>query len=158
MDEKFMEELKEHLKQGLIGWDVHLNTKKAIELLGFEIANKRIAPNVPTCWELLYHMIYWHKAMIAILKDDKTTFDKYKKSDDMPKDPADETTFEKYKTRFIHELDFIANLIDSTDLSKPAELWNNAIKYEMFQILLQHNSYHLAQIVQIMKILGKKIK
>jgi uncharacterized damage-inducible protein DinB len=158
MDDSFIIELKGYMKQGLIGWDTHINTKEAIEQLGFEIANKRIAPNVPTCWELLYHMIYWHKAMIAILKDDKTTFDKYKKSDDLPKEPADEKTFEKYKSRFIHELDLIANLIDSTDIAKPAELWNNAIKYEMFQILLQHNSYHLAQIVLIMKILGKKIK
>ncbi|NHJ39279.1 MAG: DinB family protein [Asgard group archaeon] len=158
MSDDFPKELKWHLKQGLIGWDVHFDTKKAIENLSFQIANKRIAPHSNTCWEILFHMVFWHKAMIAILKDDETTYSKFNKSDDMPKEPADEKLFEKYKIRFIHELDLIANLIDSTDLTKPAKFWNNAAKYKMFQIILQHNSYHVAQIIQIQKILGQKIK
>jgi len=157
LSDKFLEELKWHLKHGLKGGDVHLDTNEVIENLNFQIANKRIAPNSNTCWELLFHMVFWHKAMIAILKDDETTFNKFDKSDDMPKEPADEKLFEKYKLRFIHDLELIANMIDSIDLTQPAKLWDNAIKYKMFQIIIQHNSYHLAQIIQIQKILDQKI-
>jgi uncharacterized damage-inducible protein DinB len=155
MSKDFLDELKWHLKQGLIGYDVHTNTKEVIKNLSFNVANKRVPLNVPTCWELLYHMVYWHKAMISILKNDKTTFDKYNKADDMPEEPADEAQFEKYKARFLYELDYIAELIDKTDLTEKAELWNNAIKYKLFQIIIQHNSYHIAQIVQIQKMLGE---
>jgi hypothetical protein len=159
LTDKFIAELKWHLRHGLKGGDVHIDTKKVISELPFSIANKRISPHMPTCWELLYHMVFWHKPMIAVIKDDKTTFDtNYKKANDLPKEPADEKLFEKYKARFLSELDLVAKLIESTDLTKPAKLWNNALKYKIFQIILQHNSYHLAQIIHNLKILGIKIR
>ncbi|MHA1122439.1 MAG: DinB family protein [Candidatus Heimdallarchaeota archaeon] len=149
--EKFFEEFRLHLKDGLIGGDTHLNTKEAIEKLQFGIVNQRIAPNVSTIWEIFYHMIFWQKLLIMLLLDDDTSFKENIELKSFPEKDCDEKTFKTHKKQFLAGIETISKLMETLDLSDPTPSWRNVQKYKIMQILLQHNSYHLGQLILIQK-------
>ncbi|MCG3252786.1 MAG: DinB family protein [Candidatus Heimdallarchaeota archaeon] len=149
--EKFFEEFRLHLKDGLNGGDTHLNTKDAIEKLPFDIVNKRIAPNVSTIWEIFYHMIFWQKLLVMLLLDDDTSFKENIELKSFPEKDCDEKTLKTHKKQFMAGLETIAKLVDTLDFSHPTPSWSNVQKYKIMQILLQHNSYHLGQLILIQK-------
>jgi uncharacterized damage-inducible protein DinB len=149
--EEFLKELKFHLKDGLNGGDTHLNTKEAIEKLPFSIVNHRIAPSVSTIWEIFYHMIFWQRLLIMLLLDDDTSFKENIELKSFPENDCDEKTFNTHKKQFLAGLETIGKLVETLDFSHPTPSWSNVQKYKIIQILLQHNSYHLGQLILIQK-------
>ncbi|MGC9779494.1 MAG: DinB family protein [Candidatus Heimdallarchaeota archaeon] len=153
--EKQIEEFRFQLKDGLIGGDTHLYTNEVIQKLPFDIANNRIAPTVSTIWEIFFHMYFWQMLIIALLEDDDSTFKENIKLKSFPKDECNQNEFEDYRNRFLDGLAYVEKIIDNIDLFQPTPNWKNVQKYKILQILLQHNSYHLGQIIFIQKSLVK---
>ena len=71
-----------------------------------------------------------------------------------PKDMEDDANFVGLTEKFIDGLKTAEELMDSIDLFKKITLWEELTGFEALLGLLQHNSYHLGQIITTRKNLG----
>jgi hypothetical protein len=67
---------------------------------------------------------------------------------------SDNTNFQKLVLKFENGLKQAERLFKTIDLHKPMPDWDNAPIIQSIIVLLQHNSYHLGQIMAVRKILG----
>ena len=96
-------------------------------------------------------MIFWQKLLIMLLLDDETSFKENIELKSFPENDCDEKTFNTHKKQFLAGLETIAKLVETLDFSHLTPSWKNVQKYKIMQILLQHNSYHLGQLILIKK-------
>jgi len=150
--QRFADELIWHIRDGLInGGDVHLRPEDLLNGLTLEIANRKVADHVSTCWEILHHMVYWQDQVVAYLAGTEDAFSNPAGPPE-PDCPADKTMLDGYRERFLVGADQLWKLAADRDLSVAVPSWGDAPIYKLLQIVMQHNSYHLAQISSIRKI------
>lgn len=136
----------------LHGKHAHVDPNYMLETLTPEIARKRIPGYEKSAWELLYHMWYWQDMMIRAYNSDNEA-EKANDSDSWPK-PEDMDTDEKFgvlKDEFSDDLEYLTRLARDEDLMKKFEIWSDSPLAHNLLIEIAHNSYHLGQIVVLLK-------
>jgi uncharacterized damage-inducible protein DinB len=149
--------LRNNLIELLKGGHAHVSVEQALDAIDPSWANIRAAGLQHSIWEVLEHMRITQEDILRYTLDANwqspsfpegywgTTPDKM-----MEKDLSDSTS------RFFADLDEVIKLVQKPDLDLTEEIPHGEGRTYLREILLiaDHNSYHMAQIVQVRKALG----
>jgi len=120
------DKIQKSILNGLQGTHVHVNPFKALEGLDADTA-KKVPPNGGhSCWQILYHIVYWQDFMLPHLRKEEVNWG-------------------------IEEAEAITKTIDSfenlpTDPKVPS--------YAALMVFIEHNAYHVGQIVATRQAIG----
>lgn len=138
------------LKQGLIAFHIHSPPKKVLKDIALHNAVKRLNSSTHTIWELLSHLVFWQDITIDSVEDKEVDWSRSK--DENWPEPIESITQEELDAlskRFLTGIERMSALADEVDLSSGMPSWPEGTKHWAFQMIAQHNSYHLGQIVAI---------
>jgi len=149
------EKIQKSILNGLQGTHVHVNPFKALEGLDADTA-KKVPPNGGhSCWQILYHIVYWQDFMLPHLRKEEVNWPRDNKKSWPDNDSLNgEEDWEALITRFkkgIEEAEVITKTIDSfenlpTDPKVPS--------YAALMVFIEHNAYHVGQIVATRQAIG----
>jgi uncharacterized damage-inducible protein DinB len=116
-------------------------------------ASKRVLPNCNSIWEITNHMIEWRLNVLERLQGTtiKTPSNNYFKDIHDTSNEAWKKTLQKLETTQEKWLNFLKN-IKPEDFEKLYQN-NKMTYYEHIHGIIQHDSYHLGQILLLSKIL-----
>ncbi|MDF1538596.1 MAG: DinB family protein [Candidatus Thorarchaeota archaeon] len=143
------------LKQGLIAFHIHSPPKKVLKDITPDIAVKRMNSSTHTIWELLNHLVFWQDITIDAVKEKEVNWSR-SKIENWP-EPIDSITHDELNAlsmRFLAGIERMSALADEVDLSSGMPSWPEGTKHWAFQMIAQHNSYHLGQIVTIRQMMS----
>jgi uncharacterized damage-inducible protein DinB len=146
----------EYLINGLHAKHTHVEPRKALQDLTATEAQQEPAPGVHSVWTNLYHMVFWQDITIDAIRGKRIDWENLKGKDWLPSSKMNsDEAWEQLKERFFQGLAEAENLLETEDLSKPIETWGGAPVLQAMIVLLQHNSYHIGQIVAARQAMGK---
>lgn len=139
---------------GLYGKNTHLEPKKALEGLTETNARKKPADN-HSCWENIHHIVVWQEGLIEAIKGNKVDWSEISKNQNWPTEIqlSNSSNFPNLVKKFLNGLSRIEELLRTVNLDKQMPAWDDAPVLQAVIVLLQHNSYHLGQIVAVRKML-----
>jgi len=139
------EVLGKALAAGLYGKGTHAESLKIVDGIQDDYAKERIADNVHSSWEQLFHIVYWQDLCIKAARLEEVEWPK----DGSASWPTDSTTdtWNDLITRFKVGLEEAKSLSIESDLEAPMASWADFPVLSSLIILAQHNSYHLGQII-----------
>jgi uncharacterized damage-inducible protein DinB len=142
--------------KGLEGKNTHLPPSKALEGLTPKIARKTPINDDHSSWELLHHIVVWQEGIIEAINGKKVDWQAISKNNNWPTEEyvSDDVNFLNLVDKFTKGLLQAKELAKTVDLTKSMPAWGDAPVLQAFFVLLQHNSYHLGQIVVVRKQLG----
>ena len=145
----------EILKKGLRGHNSHVPPLKAIRGIDAEIARKRASKKAHTIWDILHHIVLWQDVTLQAIQL-KTVDWTQAHEHEWPKaeETADDSEWNKLCERFTKGLVLAEELVEKVDITSTLPSWSDAPAGKAFLVLIQHNSYHLGQIVTLREILG----
>ena len=155
--------MKDHLIKaisgGLHGNWVHTDPKKILK--AFTPANARKKPDGAShsCWELLHHAIVWQDAILCQIKGETVDWNDIEKKNNWPTAEAmtDDMGFEILVEKFTTGIKEAKKMLESVDFTIEHSLGDDLpplSTIKLFTVLLQHNSYHIGQLITIRKIIG----
>jgi uncharacterized damage-inducible protein DinB len=148
--------LDETFVEGLSGKHTHVHPTTALRDLLPSLARKRPSDVTHSCWEILHHMVVWQDYTISMLRGEPTDWKTVTKIEWPRKEELeDDRGWENLVTRFKNGIKEMKGLIHSVDLSRPLPAWPKGPIGAWVLVALQHNSYHLGQIVMVRSLLGK---
>ncbi|MEZ4803796.1 MAG: DinB family protein [Gelidibacter sp.] len=133
-----------------IPW-IDMNLVSVLEPLSADQAKERVIPNCNTIWEITNHMISWRKNVLQrvngkILTTPSNNY--FEPVKDTSEKAWSETLQSLEKTQ--REWMFFLNNLKSSQFEAVYEV-NQMTYYEHIQGILQHDAYHLGQIVLLSK-------
>ncbi|MHA2175356.1 MAG: DinB family protein [Candidatus Hodarchaeales archaeon] len=142
--------------QGLYGKNTHIDAKKAIEGLTPTIAKFKPDNDFHSCWDLIHHMVVWQEAIFEAIRGKDVDWEKISKEKNWPDLNyfEDETNFDNLIEKFLEGIKTAEEFLKEGELHKPMPAWSNQPVLRGFIVLLQHNSYHLGQIMAVRKTLN----
>ena len=146
--------IREILLSGLHGKYAHIDPRKALIGLSHEDAIRNPSNNAFSSWELLFHIVFWQDYSLNLMKGIPT---KFHKGMDWPSMHTSLGWLELVE-RFVSGLNEIEEIIKTWDL-------NNHFQYKEdpnavttiareVMVVIQHNSYHIGQIIATRRIQG----
>ncbi len=147
-----MDWIRNLLSLMLHGKHAHVAPKQVLGNFSPAIAKKKIPGYDRSAWKLLYHIWYWQDMVIRAYKGDKEA-ERANDSHSWPK-PEDMDSDEKLgklKDEFSNDLEYLTRLAEDEDLMKKFEVWSGSPLVHNLLIEIAHNSYHLGQIVVLLK-------
>jgi uncharacterized damage-inducible protein DinB len=150
------EQLIKVIINGLHGKNTHISPEKAIADLSPEDARKKPKNSNHSCWELLHHIVIWQEAIFEAIEGKEVDWREVSKNHNWPSDEylSDDSNYTNLVDKFLQGLSKSEELVNSADLHKSMPAWDDAPVIQAFMVLLQHNSYHLGQIITTRKNLG----
>jgi hypothetical protein len=150
-----IERLEKSIKNSLRGKFTHLDPLKAIEGLTAKTARFVPEKGEHSCWHYLYHIVFWQDLMLSALREESVDWPKNNETswptDELMKNDEDWTALvEKFENGLI-EADRMTNSINSMD-DLPA--WPKVPPFAAYLVLVQHNSYHIGELVATRQALG----
>ena len=144
------------ITNGLEGKNTHLLPNNALEGLTPKLARETPEDVHHSCWELLHHIVVWQEAIFEAINGKKVDWQAISENTNWPTTEQlfDDSNFHNLVDKFSQGLLRAKELAKTVDLSKSMPAWGKAPVIQAFFVLLQHNSYHLGQIVTVRKILG----
>ncbi len=141
---------------GLHGKNTHIKPEKVIAGLNPDNASKKPEESNHSCWELLHHIVVWQEAILEAIEGKKVDWKEVEKNHNWPSDEylSNDSNFSSLVDKFLLGISKAEKLANSVDLHKPLPAWSEAPVIQTFIVLLQHNSYHLGQIITTRKNLG----
>ena len=142
---------------GLRGKSSHVDPVGALEGLSAKEASKRPDDKNHSVWEVLHHMVYWQELLINTLKGKKVEWPKHAEvgwmsgSGSSKKEEWDQLI--KHFRNGLRGAERIARNASSKELTKSNPDWQGNSIGSALQIIVNHNSYHLGQIVYVRKLL-----
>lgn len=131
-----------------------MESLRILKGISHEIASQKVEGDLFSSWEILYHMIYWQEICLKAIRGDSIDWDSVK-GKDWPSYAQEEIAdWENLCQQFRDGIKEAERLIKKIDLAKPMPAWGNAPTIEAVQVLIQHNSYHLGQIVTNRRLQG----
>jgi uncharacterized damage-inducible protein DinB len=150
-----LEALDHALKRGLHGTYIHMDPLKALKGLTPETASKIPKKGTHSCWHILHHIVYWQELMLAALKNESVSWPKNNDeswpSAEMLDITDNWTELVKKFENGLNEAEHLTSKIESTE-DLPA--WPKVSPVAAFLVFLQHNSFHIGEIVATRQALG----
>ncbi len=136
------------MKDGLYGKHTHVDPMKAIR--GLDAQKARMAPEGPhSSWAILYHVVKWQDATIEALRGNEVNWKQVGATDWPTKaELTEDLRWDELVSKFEIGLDDMKQLIETSDPEGIIPNWNIPFAGAALMIL-QHNSYHLGQIVTV---------
>jgi hypothetical protein len=150
-----IERLEKSIKMGLRGKHIHMDPLKAVQGLTAETARMKSDKGEFSCWHFLYHIVFWQDLMLGALRKESVKWPKNNEaswpSDDLLKKDADWDTLVAKFEKGLNEADGMTMNLDSKD-DLPA--WPKVPPFSGYLVLIQHNAYHIGEIVATRQALG----
>ena len=140
------EALAKALADGLYGKHTHPDPLDAVRGLTYEMASQRTSESVHSSLELLFHLVFWQDLCLEAARGEKDV----KWPDAAGEDWLGtdmQVTWGELVARFEKGLEEGKRLVAEGDLEMPLPAWHNIPMLRAMIVLIQHNSYHLGQIV-----------
>ncbi|TFH08065.1 MAG: DinB family protein [Candidatus Thorarchaeota archaeon] len=149
------ERLEKSIKNSLRGKFVHLDPLKALEGLSADTARRIPEKSKFSCWHFLYHIVFWQDLMLGALRKESVNWPENNESSwptaELLKKDADwDALVEKFENG-LAEADGMTESIDSME-DLPA--WPKVPPFAAYLILIQHNSYHIGELIATRQALG----
>ena len=147
--------LSDILSRGLAGHDAHIAPSKVVQNLAHRQAVEIAEGQAHSAWELLYHIVFWQDLCLRAIAGKRVDW-KAAEGEEWPT-PAlqDEQRGEELCEQFLAGIEEAERLVQTRDLQTALESWGDAPVAKAFLVLIQHNSYHLGQIVSVRRALGQ---
>ncbi len=138
--------------QALSGRGAHVDTQGALGGLGWELAGSRPADAPFTIFQLVNHLVYWQDFSLQWLDGNKPPTPEHA-ADSWPGDESPKSAEEWQLTveRFSDGLEDLQRRASSEDLFSDR---GGKTGLEILQLIATHNSYHVAQVAQLRRMLG----
>ena len=145
-----LESVRDSLTNGLNGANSHISPLKAISDIDSSLARKKLEPYPHNIWELLHHIVVWQDVLIENLKGNNPDWKGVQNSPTEESMQVEENFYylrERYKEG-LKELDALTRKVD---LTRPmSEEYKDPIIH-LAIVAINHNSYHLGQIMLLKK-------
>lgn len=142
------------MKAGLYGKQTHVSPERAISGLDSNTAKKKLGDNSHSIWELLHHIVVWQDVTIdAINGKDVDWKEVHARNWPSNKELLSDSDWEKLVKQFYSGLEEMEKIIESGDFARIIPEWKAPVA-EGLLVVLQHNSYHLGQIVSVRQATG----
>jgi len=150
------ESLIKALTNGLHGINTHIDPKKAIDGLTSTTAKLTLENEFHSCWDLIHHMVVWQEAIFETIRGNKVDWRKISEENNWPSMQfyEDDTNFDKLVEKFLAGIKIAEEFLKEVDLHKPMPGWSDEPTFQAFIVLLQHNSYHLGQLITVRRTLN----
>jgi len=148
------DKLENSLKGGLRGKYLHMDPLKALEGLDANTANLVPPKGIHSCWQILYHIVYWQDLMLSASKGEKVKWPKNNDASWPENESLDAEKWTEIVSQFkqgIKEADGLTKNIESLE-NLPA--WPKVPLFVALMHLIQHNSFHVGEIVATRQSLG----
>ncbi|MCF6132172.1 DinB family protein [Flavobacterium wongokense] len=132
---------------------IDINIVSTLSSLTAGEASKRVLPNCNTIWEITNHLISWRQNVLQRVHGNtlKTPSHNYFVEVKDTTEEAWTEVLKKLEETQSHWLHFLKNVkIEDFEKQYPV---NNMTYYEHIQGIIQHDAYHLGQIVLLSKLL-----
>lgn len=130
---------------------IDVNLVSTLKAISANQANQRSLPNCNTIWEITNHIIAWRKNVLQRVNGEiiETPSNNYIKSLEDTSEEAWKDTLNKLEQSQDQWIRFLKQIKESDfELVYPN---NHMTYYEHIQGILQHDAYHLGQIVLLAK-------
>lgn len=151
--------LREQLKIQLRGADAHIPLETALKGFPWERAGDRIPNLAHTVWTLVWHIEICMDDIISYVRNENYQEREFP-SGLWPDDdgPASEEEWNGVLDKIRRDFAVLDDWVETGDLFAPLEANGNHTLFRQLRIIGQHNSYHLAQIVDARMLLGVPVK
>jgi hypothetical protein len=153
--------LRKQLLYHLSGHGAHIDFAAAVEGFPFGLAGKGVPDLDHTAWQLVFHLQIAQWDMLRFCTDPKHVSPEYPSGYWPESDaPADQARWEQTVASFQSDLKAMADLVKDpgNDLFTPfAHGSGQNLLQEAIQII-DHNSYHIGQLVDIRMLLGVPVR
>lgn len=142
-------------KRALRGKGTHMEPLKALDGLTPETARMVPREGTHSCWQILYHIVYWQDFMLAAVRGEKVEWPKDNQgswpTSEMIENNKDWTKLIEKFENGLNEAESLTSKLESTE-DLPA--WPKVPPFAAFLVLAQHNSFHIGEIVATRQALG----
>ena len=150
-----IERLEKSIKSGLRGRHIHIDPLKAVQGLTAESARTIPEKGRYSCWHYLYHIVFWQDLMLGALRQESVDWPKTNEpswpKDELLKNDEDWIVLIEKFEKGLAEADSLTTNLDSMD-DLPA--WPKVPPFAGYLVLVQHNAYHIGQIIATRQALG----
>ncbi len=150
------EEIRTAMKQALVAFHIHAAPEKILSDLSVETVLKCVSESTHTIWDLIHHMTFWQDLTLDAI-DDKDVDWERSKTENWPAEDVelDQSKLDAQIQHFLKTLEVYKSRAETVDLDASMKSWPQATKIWALQMIAQHNSYHLGQIVNLRQLMGK---
>lgn len=156
-DSKLREQLVYHLSEH----GAHISFEAAVDDFSIELAGRRVPSLAHTAWQLVYHLWIAQADILEFSRNPKHESPEYPAGywprQDSPRDPEE---WEKTVAAFKEDLRSMADLIKNpaNDLFAPFPHGSGQNLLREAILIIDHNSYHIGQLVDIRMLLGVPVR
>jgi len=146
--------LSEIFSGALAGHDAHCPPARVVQGLAHEQAARAGWEGGHSPWELLYHIVFWQELCLRAIAGRRVDWREAEAKGWPSEDMQATSPWEELCRRFDEGLQEADRLARTRDPQAALDGWGGAPAAKAFMVLVQHNSYHLAQIVDARRALG----
>ena len=141
------------LKRGIFGTSSHLDVTTIFDGLEFQHTGLYPAGIPNTIWQIAQHMHLWVQLKVDMFDGREI---------ELPEGhgfsnetfPPSEAFWEQFKLDYRSSILRIGELIETMDLTERYPIWGDLTALEIIGVMINHNSYHAAQVVAMRRVLG----
>jgi len=154
------QKLREQLVYSLSGKGAHVGFEKAVKGITGELMGKRIPGLAHTAWQVLFHLWLTQWDILEFSRDASHQSPQWPKgywpAEDAPKNEKEwEETVRKFKADLASMIELVRD--PANDLLKPFPHGQGQTLLREAILVIDHNSYHLGQLVDVKRLLGIEV-
>ena len=147
--------LKTMLRAGLYGKHTHINPTTLIKSLRPEESKIRLGGYDHSIWDLLHHMVIWQDFTIQGLDGEEPDWKEIQDIEWLASDyQYKDADFHNLVEDFVKGLEKLETHIESTDPQQSIPALGNSTAAHSILVVIQHNSYHLGQILVLKNLIS----
>ena len=140
------------VKESLYGKYAHIDPVKALKEITPELARRKLKGISRSCWDLVFHMNYWQDMILRAYDGDESPAkandaDSWPNTTNRPSDHEWTALVEEFEKG----LGRLSNMAEQDDLTQSSKAWPHSSLLRDLFIMIAHNSYHLGQVVQLLR-------
>ena len=142
------------LTEALRGMGAHTNQGKITACLTPDEERRQPTEDARSCWEILYHLVYWQDITLDLLKGKDVDMEvamkhTWPERSDLEDDERWPQLIERYRDGLVE----LRDILYSRELEEIVKIYDASIAQTVL-VTAQHNSYHLGQLVDTRRLLG----
>lgn len=149
-------EISKYLIQGLHGKGAHRDLTDLLPRIFSQDARRRISQFPHSCWEILHHIYVWQAGIVQALNGKEVDWHKLENEDNWPTPDQMEKDeqWDVLVQKFIKSLKEMESAIEKVNLLEKTSSFGNMTGIQAVLSIIEHNSYHMGQMVVLLKELG----
>ncbi len=150
-----MDWIQQAFSDGLYGKQAHYDVLKALRGVTAKDAKKQPNKKLHSIWDHVYHMVFWHDITLKAINGEELDWETIKGTDWLPADATmNEKAWRELVASFANHLTELKRINETADLTRLIKGFGGAPLGKGVLIEIQHNSYHIGQVVILRQILG----